>query len=468
MAENSIGPYSIVRLIKQGGQGSVYLGYDGRLRRKVAIKIDALPESRAARRRALAEARKAARINSPHVVQIYDLVESGGYLAIVMEYVPGVDLEEVLTHRRLSLSSILAVAAEVSAALAASRQRRIVHGDLKAANVLIARSGDIKLTDFGIARHCADAGPATAGSPGAITPEHVDGSSLDVRSDLFALGALLFRMLTGEHAFFRHGKTDTAALLEVDRSQLWAQMPGQEAVPGDLLPLVESLLQTDPADRPQNTHPVRSQLRALQRSLPLHAANSLQDEASPYYRPESPEDIPLEIPRPLCEKGRSRLEYSAGSRLLRYLSGLRMFTRITLAAVFLFTSVALVAVATHERPVRVHFEAPQIVFASRDGVPGDINREWLMRNVQAAVGGELGAMQVSGSVHPRAYYASLADKEPEYVINTGLRCSAVLCVFSISRENAGQFDFRQAVISPGLPETAWTTLVEHNSRALFP
>ena len=267
MAETSIGPYSIVRLIKQGGHGKVYLGYDRRLQRKVAIKIDALPHSRTARRRALSEARKAALINSPHVVQIYDLVESGGYLAIVMEYVPGVDLEEVLGQRRLGLGSILAVAADLSAALAASRQQRIVHGDLKAANVLITPDGDIKLTDFGVARQSVQDQQAGGGSPGALTPEHMRGGALDVRSDLFALGALLFRMLTGEHPFFRHGRVDMACLLAADRSQLWANMPGQDEVPADLLSLVESLLQTDPADRPQNTHPVRSQLRGLQRSL---------------------------------------------------------------------------------------------------------------------------------------------------------------------------------------------------------
>ncbi len=468
MAETSIGPYSIIRLIKQGGQGKVYLGYDRRLQRKVAIKIDALPHSRTARRRALSEARKAALINSPHVVQIYDLVESGGYLAIVMEYVPGTDLEEVLGQRRLGLGSILAVAADLSAALAASRQQRIVHGDLKAANVLITPGGDIKLTDFGVARQSAQGEQAGGGSPGALTPEHMRGSALDVRSDLFALGALLYRMLTGEHAFFRHGSVDMACLLAADRSQLWAQVPGQDEVPTDLLLLVESLLQTDPADRPQNTHPVRSQLRRLQRCLPLHAVNSLQGEAGPYCRPESPEDVPLGIPGPLREGGRSRLDHSAGVRLLRYLGGMRASTRITLSAVVVFGVASLFALALQERPVRVHFEQPQLLFSSREGVPADIDSEWLMDIVQGAVEGKLGPMQVSGSVRPRAYYAALANRAPEYVINTGLRCSEVLCVFSISRENSGRFDFRQTLISPGLPEPAWVSLVEQNSRSLFP
>ena len=92
MSDNSIGPYRIVRLIKSGGQGQVFLGYDSRLQRQVAIKIHQLTELRAARKHALAEARKASRINCPRVVQVYDFMDSSDHLAIVIEYVPGCDL----------------------------------------------------------------------------------------------------------------------------------------------------------------------------------------------------------------------------------------------------------------------------------------------------------------------------------------------------------------------------------------
>ena len=87
--ESSIGPYSILRLINGGGQGRVYLGYDRRLHRQVAIKIHRLPASDVARRRALQEARLVAGVQSPRMVQIYDVVQSSDYLAMVMEYVPG-------------------------------------------------------------------------------------------------------------------------------------------------------------------------------------------------------------------------------------------------------------------------------------------------------------------------------------------------------------------------------------------
>ncbi len=468
MTEDSIGPYRIVRLIKRGGQGKVYLGYDRRLQRKVAIKIDTLPRGRAARRRVFSEARKAARINSPHVVQIYDLIESGQYLAMVMEYVPGVDLETVLQQRRLSLASLLTVAAELTVALAASRSRRIVHGDLKAGNVLITRNGRVKLTDFGVARHSDDTSPAAAGSVSALTPEHLSGAPLDIRSDLFALGALLYRMLTQQHAFpaaLRQGSLGFAA---TETIQLDVDLPDDDEVPQQLLTLVESLLRRDPLARPQNTHPVRSQLRSMLRRMPLDRAHSLQREAGPYFRPESADDVPLGIPRQLQSRGRSRLEYSPAARVLRLFGSLRLSTRIMLVSATLLSTLALLAFWQQERPVRVHFEPPQIHLANSEGIPGEVNREWLMSRIYDAVEGELGPLQVSGSVRPRAYYASVAPREPEYVISAGLRCSDALCVFSITRRSAGDFDYRQALIATGLPHSVWESVVSQSSHALFP
>jgi serine/threonine protein kinase len=165
-----LGPYRIMRLINQGGQGSVYLGYDSRLQRRVAIKVYTLPGQRAARKQCLREAQLVAAIHSPKVVQVYDVIDSPEHLALVMEYVPGCDLEEFLSSVRPSLGSILAICADIAGALAVIRQQRIVHGDLKASNILIADTGRVKLTDFGIAR-VAGQGLDTAGSRTAVSPE---------------------------------------------------------------------------------------------------------------------------------------------------------------------------------------------------------------------------------------------------------------------------------------------------------
>jgi len=123
-------------------------------------------------------------------VQIHDVIESREHLAMVMEYVPGCDLEELLESVRPSLASVLRITADIAGALTVARQQRIVHGDLKARNVLITATGRAKLTDFGIARRPGVEG-ALAGSLSAMSPEQYLGKPLTERSDLFALGCLL-------------------------------------------------------------------------------------------------------------------------------------------------------------------------------------------------------------------------------------------------------------------------------------
>ena len=201
-----IGPYRLIELIRRGGQGRVYLGYDDRLRRRVAIKLLSRPRSRLSRKQLVREARTVATLDSPHLVKIYDVVVVPPYLALVMEYVSGCDLEQLLTVTKLSQSSILSVASDLASALAAARRQGIVHGDLKAANVLITQDGRAKLTDFGIARDSAASADVGAGSPSAISPEQLRGEPLDIRADLFALGCLMYRMLSGEHPYLRDGR----------------------------------------------------------------------------------------------------------------------------------------------------------------------------------------------------------------------------------------------------------------------
>ena len=467
MADNAIGPYRIIRLIKGGGQGQVYLGYDDRLKRQVAIKIHALPPDRASRRQVVAEARRASRINCPQVVQIYDLIESTGHLAIIMEYVAGCDLEDLLRQRRLGMASVLTVALDIAAALAAARQQKVVHGDLKASNVLISRQGRAKLTDFGVARDVGEGSSPLAGSFSALTPEHLQGLPLDLRSDLFALGCLLYRMLSGKHAFYRDGRLDTRLLLSAEVPSLEHQLLAHEFVPVGLTAQVEQLLQADPLQRPANTHPVRRQLRLARQQLPLSQADQLQREAQPFFRPESPADLPLDIPAGLRDGGRSRIRRSHGGRLLRFIRNLRPSTRVTVAA----TTAALVAIpitlAMQDYPTRVHFEPPEMVFAGSSGLPGEIDERWLMDTVYEAADAALGPLQASGAVRPRAYYARLADQEPEIIVDSSLRCDRALCLFSVSRGEGASFDYRQVAISPQLPESVWRELVGEATHSLL-
>jgi serine/threonine protein kinase len=338
-ASVQIGPYQVLRLIKTGGQGRVYLGYDTRLQRKVALKLLPLLHSADARKVQLREARTVASMHSERIVEIYDRVVSRHAMALVMEYVPGCDLEDLLAAGALPLSCVLAIATDVAAALAVARQAHIVHGDLKASNVLLNQQGRAKLTDFGIAssQHGGNSGPE-AGSLRALAPEQINGQATDVRTDLFALGCLIYRMLTGVHPFVRNGQWDGAAVLAGEYPEVGSVLPGstEDSMPKDLELLMRDLLQVSPAQRPGDTHEVRRRLREVSRNLPLVLHASLTDFAAPYFRAESPDEQPADIPLELIEQGRSQGQ--AG--LVQGVLG-RTFSRVSLA----MSATALLVVA---------------------------------------------------------------------------------------------------------------------------
>ncbi len=471
MSETRIGPYTILRLVKRGGQGRVYLGYDRRLRRQVAIKIHGLPRGRAQRRQALAEARRAAGMNDPRVVQIYDLLESRGHLAIVMEYVPGCDLEELLQNTRLSVPAALRIGADLAAALAAARQEKVVHGDIKAANVLITPSGRAKLTDFGIARQARDetqGSTAYAGSPTSVAPEVLQGALPDMRSDMFALGCLLYRMLTGEHAFCPGGRLDTELLLHGEPPPLAPAMVAAEEPPGDMLVLLGELLQKSPDNRPQNTHRVRSLMRTAMRGIPLSRVDSLAAEARPYFRPESSDDIPLRIPSDLRHGGRSRLVRRGLELWVQRYLALRLSTRMLIAVSVPLVLFAAVDVLRQQTPLRVHFDSPRLDYAQVSSTPDEVNGSWLMEAIYDAVSDRVGPMQVSGAVQPRSYYSEQARLPPQETIDTSLRCSEMLCVLLVSRRGPEGYRYQQALFPPQLPLQAWRKTVIKSVAALYP
>ncbi|HCD55342.1 MAG TPA: hypothetical protein DEQ90_07940, partial [Halieaceae bacterium] len=310
-----IGPYRILRLIRRGGQGSVFLGVDERLGRRIVAKIHALPAEPARSRKVLREAQAVAALDSSRVVKMHDVIVGDTHLAMIMEYVPGCDLEELLAERELSLASILIVASDVAAAIAAGRQRGIVHGDIKPGNVLVTAEGRVKLTDFGLA---AEQGSVATvrGSLSCISPEQLLGKPQDVRSDLFALGCLLYRLVAGRHPFQGRRGLDADALVHGAAPPLPAALPDGSSVPSGMASLVASLLAANPEDRPSNTHAVRRQLQAMASAQPRQLRSPLRDEAEPYFRQEASDDLPLQIPRSLSRQARSRMPPRPGEWML--------------------------------------------------------------------------------------------------------------------------------------------------------
>lgn len=465
--DSSIGPYSIQRLINQGGQGQVYLGFDQRLHRQVAIKIHRLPDGRRARRRVLEEAQRVAAIQSPRVVQIYDVVQSSDYLAMVMEYVPGCDLEDFLCTSRPSVASIVSVGMDLAVALAASRQQGLVHGDLKAANVLITPQGRVKLTDFGIARSADDdAQRVHAGSLCAIAPEQLAGLALDIRTDLFALGRLLYRMLTGEHSFSRAGTPDPNLLLQEDQAPVAEALQSGETAPAELLLLVDQLLRKLPQQRPRNTHQVRRILRSVSKQLPLSTSDNLLHEAKPCFRPESPADIPLQIPSQLRHRGRSSNTRNTLARRWRGWLPPRSPALALVAVVLMGVAIPLVA-AWQGRATRIHIEVPVLDIPADRRLPELIHGAGLTEVIRHAIEGEVPGVRFTGAVKTRAIYASDRDVEPDEIVALSLRCDALFCLFFLQRQLAGQTSYQQVLLDPEQSGQYWQRQINEAVAALY-
>ena len=206
----AIGRYRVVRQLGEGGMGVVYEAHDERLDRTVAVKLmrDAVDGPQAIER-FWREARAGA-INHPHICQIYELGEDGGRPFIVMERLAGESLAERLARGALPAREAAQVALNLLDALEALHQRQVVHRDLKPSNVFVTAHG-IKLLDFGLARDIGGMADGTAtrltspglvvGTPHYMAPEQITGDRVDSRTDVFAAGAMLFEMLSGNPAF---------------------------------------------------------------------------------------------------------------------------------------------------------------------------------------------------------------------------------------------------------------------------
>ena len=217
MTITKLGRYDIVRVLGKGAMGLVYEARDPNLDRRVAIKtikVENLSAEASAdyEARFRTEARSAARLQHPNIVSVYDSERHGDTAYLVMEYVQGDDLKQHLDGgKRYSLEQSLGIVRDLLSALDYAHRQNIVHRDVKPANLLVEASGRVKLTDFGVAR-IQDSGEATrtkgsmVGTLKYMSPEQVQGLSVDARSDLFAAGIVLYQLLTGKRPFDGEGE----------------------------------------------------------------------------------------------------------------------------------------------------------------------------------------------------------------------------------------------------------------------
>ena len=201
------GRYRVRARIARGGMATVYVATDLRLERRIALKVmhGHLSDDTVFQSRFIQEARAAARLADPHVVNVFDQGQDGDMAYLVMEYLPGITLRELLREqRRLTVPQTVTIMDAILSGLAAAHRAGIVHRDVKPENVLLAEDGRIKIGDFGLAR-ATTANTATGaqllGTIAYLAPELVTRGMADARSDIYSLGIMLYEMLVGEQPY---------------------------------------------------------------------------------------------------------------------------------------------------------------------------------------------------------------------------------------------------------------------------
>lgn len=265
------GRYRVRARIARGGMATVYVATDLRLERRVALKVmhGHLSDDSVFQSRFVQEARAAARLADPHVVNVFDQGEDGEMAYLVMEYLPGITLRELLREqRRLTIPQTITIMHAVLSGLAAAHRAGIVHRDVKPENVLLAEDGRIKIGDFGLAR-ATSANTATGqmllGTIAYLAPELVTRGTADARSDIYALGIMLYEMLVGEQPYQGEQPMQIAyqhATDSVPRPS--AKNPG---VPEPLDELVLWATEREPDERPADARAMLERLREIEKEL---------------------------------------------------------------------------------------------------------------------------------------------------------------------------------------------------------
>jgi serine/threonine-protein kinase len=308
-AGSRLGPYEILAPLGAGGMGEVWRARDTKLGREVALKV--LPQAVAVDAERLArferEAQLLAALNHPHIAAIYGVEDSTETKALVLELVEGETLQERIAHGPLPVEEAVAIARQIAEALEAAHEKGVIHRDLKPANVKLTANGDVKVLDFGLAK-ALDPGATSSLSPSAsstlmnsptltaagtqlgvilgtaayMAPEQARGKTVDKRADVWALGCLIWEMLTGQRLYEGETVSDTIAAV-LTRTPEWSALP--TGTPAALRELLRRLLERDPRSRLHDVADARIFLDDIAAGrLPEPAATSTARAAHPALR----------------------------------------------------------------------------------------------------------------------------------------------------------------------------------------
>ena len=282
-----LGDYKLIRLIGAGSTGVVFQALDQPLNRTVALKVLRPSLGEDARTRFLTEAKLAASIEHANVVTIFQVGQVDRLAFMAMQWLPGQTLEGLLTsEEQLDDEQIVEIIRQVAMGLSAAHQKQLVHRDIKPANLWICEEDQqLKLLDFGLARindgnHNLTATGMLAGTPGFMSPEQTRGLELDGRSDLFSLGCVLYRLLSGQLPFDRPSILATLSSIQSDYPV--APVKINSKADQDLSDLAMCLLEKRPEERPQSASQVVELLTTPREqwslAVPTHS-NSLRQHA---------------------------------------------------------------------------------------------------------------------------------------------------------------------------------------------
>ena len=295
---SSVAKYEIERPLKQGGMGALYLGFDPELERQVAIKVlrDDL-KGEEPRARFVREARAAAGLRHPNIVTIYDFGLDGGHPYIAMEYIPGHSLAEIIAQRvPLSIPRRLGIVEDLCTAVGYAHRRQIVHRDIKPGNVMLDADGSVKVLDFGLARTADSAltrEGIVMGTLNYMSPEQLSGDAMDHRSDIFAVGAVLYELLAFRQAF--GGGVSDGVIVKILQREPDPLPPLAGDVDADVAAVVGRALRKDPSGRYPDLFAMRADLVAVRTRLeraetqPIARAALVVDAVA---RPDGPGGAP--------------------------------------------------------------------------------------------------------------------------------------------------------------------------------
>lgn len=287
MIGTQVSHYKIIKKLGEGGQGEVYQAEDLSLRRIVAIKF--LPAELGAdektRKRFLREAQLASALDHPNICTVYEINEHQGLHYIVMQYLEGKRLKQLVRNKPLELEFALSIALQLSDALAAAHERGVIHRDVKATNIIINDRGQAKILDFGLAKATTNIGDRAVmeltqrgvpfGTAGYMSPEQARGGQIDHRTDIFSLGVLLYEMVVGRLPFT--GKSSVEVMHSVLHDTPVPVTELDPSLPPRLQQIIERAMAKEPSARYQSMRDFYNDVKELIREIQMREGRYVED-----------------------------------------------------------------------------------------------------------------------------------------------------------------------------------------------